>query len=315
MTADRANAQTDQTPTVPDERAAFEDVVKNSPYERSIARWPDDHTIYAWPGSYEDLAVDLAWQCWRARAAAPARLAQVVEAPRELTDEEAGSLCYRGSSVQHIKAKATALGDAVMKVWFVLKKHGKHPGRTDDTVWDAVDAALAAQPAAAPAVPAGWRECLEQLVACHDEPTCPAVSWANELLAAAPAQAEPAHPSAEPVAASGVHPNAVCVAQDVALEHAADHSYLPGTREEALRWKPHTWVLDAMYRYKHLAAAYKADSLPTPVRQAVALTHAAIKAEFERRFAADSVLLDRLAWFEWGVRWAEEHHGLTAPKE
>lgn len=35
-------------------------------------------------------------------------------------------------------------------------------------------------------LPAGWREIVEQLIACHDEPTCPAVAVAKEWLAAAP---------------------------------------------------------------------------------------------------------------------------------
>jgi hypothetical protein len=42
-------------------REDFERVIGGPPYERSIARWPDDHTKAAWPGNYKDVIVDLAW--------------------------------------------------------------------------------------------------------------------------------------------------------------------------------------------------------------------------------------------------------------
>ena len=52
----------------------------------------------------------------------------------------------------------------------------------------------------------GWREIVEQLIACHDEPTCPAVAVAKEWLAAAPqAPAEPAAQAVEQDATLPVH--------------------------------------------------------------------------------------------------------------
>jgi hypothetical protein len=46
-------------------REAFEAAISASPYERSIARYPDDATRSAWPGNYRDIAVDLAWRMWQ----------------------------------------------------------------------------------------------------------------------------------------------------------------------------------------------------------------------------------------------------------
>jgi hypothetical protein len=46
-------------------REAFETAISASPYERGIARHPDDATRSAWPGNYRDIAVDLAWCMWQ----------------------------------------------------------------------------------------------------------------------------------------------------------------------------------------------------------------------------------------------------------
>jgi hypothetical protein len=48
--------------------------------------------------------------------------------------------------------------------------------------------------------------------------------------------------------------NAIMVAQDEALRHRADHSYLPQDRKDAVRWMPHNWVIAAIYAY---AAQFK----------------------------------------------------------
>lgn len=50
------------------ERAAFEAAISASPYERSVARFPDDGRNYAWPSVYREPAVNLAWSMWQARA-------------------------------------------------------------------------------------------------------------------------------------------------------------------------------------------------------------------------------------------------------
>lgn len=47
-------------------REQFEAEISTSPYERSVARWPDLPVKYAWPGGYKDLSVDLAWCMWQA---------------------------------------------------------------------------------------------------------------------------------------------------------------------------------------------------------------------------------------------------------
>lgn len=56
-----------------DERVRFEAFMSAPPFEREIARWPDDPVRYAWPGQYRDLAVQLAWEAWlEARGMGPA---------------------------------------------------------------------------------------------------------------------------------------------------------------------------------------------------------------------------------------------------
>jgi hypothetical protein len=42
----------------------FEEWISQSPYERSVERYPDDPEHYAWPGCYRDLNVQLAWDAW-----------------------------------------------------------------------------------------------------------------------------------------------------------------------------------------------------------------------------------------------------------
>lgn len=48
-----------------DERAAFEAWVKAPPYEADTARGGDRD---AWPGQYQNYAVQLAWEAWMQRA-------------------------------------------------------------------------------------------------------------------------------------------------------------------------------------------------------------------------------------------------------
>lgn len=47
-------------------REQFEAAISASPFERSVARWPNDPTKHSWPGAYKDLNVDLAWCMWQA---------------------------------------------------------------------------------------------------------------------------------------------------------------------------------------------------------------------------------------------------------
>jgi hypothetical protein len=45
-------------------RDRFEQWISSPPYERSIARYPDDPSRYAWPGNYKEIEIDLAWNSW-----------------------------------------------------------------------------------------------------------------------------------------------------------------------------------------------------------------------------------------------------------
>jgi hypothetical protein len=44
-------------------RADFEEWISSPPYEREVTRFSEGS---AWPGSYRELDVDLAWQAWSA---------------------------------------------------------------------------------------------------------------------------------------------------------------------------------------------------------------------------------------------------------
>ena len=46
-------------------RAEFEAWITAPPFERCIDRYPEGPDKYAWPGAYEDLCTDLAWQAWQ----------------------------------------------------------------------------------------------------------------------------------------------------------------------------------------------------------------------------------------------------------
>ena len=48
-----------------DSQEAFEKWITASPYELSVRRFPQDAAKYAWPGSYEDIRVQLAWDAWQ----------------------------------------------------------------------------------------------------------------------------------------------------------------------------------------------------------------------------------------------------------
>lgn len=53
-------------PENPQQRAAFEAWISASPFERSIAKFPTNPKYYPGPGTYHDLAVELAWEAWQA---------------------------------------------------------------------------------------------------------------------------------------------------------------------------------------------------------------------------------------------------------
>jgi len=51
-----------------DTREAFEKFVSSPPFDRCVSRVPDDPDTFAWPGSYHDINVDLAWNVWKESA-------------------------------------------------------------------------------------------------------------------------------------------------------------------------------------------------------------------------------------------------------
>lgn len=62
----------------------------------------------------------------------------------------ASEMVYRGNSVQHWHAKATAYSDVIMRLWDVLKEAGvKQQGDVVNTVREALAKRAADQPEAA----------------------------------------------------------------------------------------------------------------------------------------------------------------------
>ena len=52
--------KTDKDP----ERESFEKWISDPPYERSVERFPNDETKFAWFSQYRDTNVQLAWEAW-----------------------------------------------------------------------------------------------------------------------------------------------------------------------------------------------------------------------------------------------------------
>lgn len=72
-----------------DSRRAFEEWVAGPPFELSTERIPDDPVSYAFPGTYKDINVDLAWHAWQ-EARKRETLLSPEEAPR--VEEETWNL-------------------------------------------------------------------------------------------------------------------------------------------------------------------------------------------------------------------------------
>ncbi len=110
-----------------------------------------------------------------------------------LTDEQIAALVfstvYEGdASTPHRDAWAAEIGVPFARA--IERAHGigaQAPASTRPA-----DASILGQ--RVDTLPAGWREIVEQLIACHDEPTCPAVAVAKEWLAAAPQAPATAQP-------------------------------------------------------------------------------------------------------------------------
>lgn len=63
-----AGIQKNNEGSVIDSRTQFEQWISNAPFEREIKRWPADSAAYAWPGQYQDIAVEVAWEAWQQSA-------------------------------------------------------------------------------------------------------------------------------------------------------------------------------------------------------------------------------------------------------
>jgi hypothetical protein len=78
--------------TKEDLRKSFERIISRSPFERSIARYPDDEIRYAWPGGYVERDVSLAWEMFQEGAQAADHAAR----------EECADICESQASCEGI---------------------------------------------------------------------------------------------------------------------------------------------------------------------------------------------------------------------
>jgi len=60
-------------------RHNFERWISGPPFEYSIERFPENPSIFGWPGNYKNVAVDLAWAAWLDAWSENARLRQLLE--------------------------------------------------------------------------------------------------------------------------------------------------------------------------------------------------------------------------------------------
>ena len=60
-------------------RHNFERWISGPPFEYSIERFPENPSIFGWPGNYKNVAVDLAWAAWQDAWSENARLRQLLE--------------------------------------------------------------------------------------------------------------------------------------------------------------------------------------------------------------------------------------------
>lgn len=65
LTTPAGHGQVERLVGRPDtERTDFEAWISAPPFERRVMRFPE--SACAWPGTYRDIEVDLAWQAWQA---------------------------------------------------------------------------------------------------------------------------------------------------------------------------------------------------------------------------------------------------------
>lgn len=70
------------------QREEFEKFISSPPLEYSINRFPEDATMWSWPGEYVNVSVSLAWETWQ--AAQLAQATEFAELLEDLTDARSG---------------------------------------------------------------------------------------------------------------------------------------------------------------------------------------------------------------------------------
>lgn len=70
------------------QREEFEKFISSPPLEYSINRFPEDATMWSWPGEYVNVSVSLAWATWQ--AAQVALETELSELREDLTDARSG---------------------------------------------------------------------------------------------------------------------------------------------------------------------------------------------------------------------------------
>lgn len=113
-------------------------------------------------------------------AAQPAASSPAAQEPQQPAPD-VGAMEYRGNTVSFMYDRAKVYGEEIMRVWYVLKEVGHHPGRTGDPLHEVVRRALSAASSPAPAVQP--TEAVAELVeALRKTKTCVLATEVRELV-------------------------------------------------------------------------------------------------------------------------------------
>jgi hypothetical protein len=86
-------------------RQRFEKWITSPPFEKRIARFADDPEQAAWPGSYRQIEVELAWQAWQeaAKQSAGLKLCPCCgETPEEKPQQELTGIAATSSIIGRV---------------------------------------------------------------------------------------------------------------------------------------------------------------------------------------------------------------------
>lgn len=119
MSQQNRNSMSDPTTT---SRKAFEQWISAPPIEKEVLRYPADETKYAWPGSYRDYKVQLAWEAWQeALSSMTPEVKQALEIGLDYARENlCGHDVNLGRDYPRLKARAEFIEEEIRKIQLAI---------------------------------------------------------------------------------------------------------------------------------------------------------------------------------------------------